>query len=290
LNRSCLNELKQASLPAEAFFLPAGTGRRYCIYHCPGSVNKCRGAFLYIHPFAEEMNKSRRMAAMQARAFAEAGFGVLQIDLFGCGDSDGEFSQAGWDTWKQDLSFAWNWLENRVAAPISLWGLRLGALLALDFARGWQKSIDRIILWQPVLNGTSFLNQFLRLRVANEMLANTSAPAKTTGTSNLRDCLANGQILEVAGYELTSGLTDAIDRLKAAELVVARSDVHWFEIVAEPGRPMTSAGINAIKLWKRHGTDPYVHLVPGPPFWATQEIAECPELIPATLAAVATAP
>jgi len=33
------------------------------------------------------MNKSRRMAALQARVFAAMGFGVLQIDLFGCGDS-----------------------------------------------------------------------------------------------------------------------------------------------------------------------------------------------------------
>ena len=49
------------------------------------------------------MNKSRRMAALQARAFAEMGFGVLQIDLFGCGDSSGDFSDARWDIWKQDL-------------------------------------------------------------------------------------------------------------------------------------------------------------------------------------------
>lgn len=282
--------MKHASPPAEAFFLAAGTGRRYCIYHSPRSINKCRGAFLYIHPFAEEMNKSRRIAAIQARAFAEAGFAVLQIDLFGCGDSDGEFSEARWNTWKQDLSIASDWLENRATVPISLWGLRLGALLALDFAGGRQNPIDRIILWQPVLNGASFLNQFLRLRVANEMLANTSGSAKTTGTGSLRDCLANGQMLEVAGYELVSGLTDAIDRLKASELAVAKSAIHWFEIVAEPGRPMSSAGINAINLWKRNGIDPYVHLIPGPPFWATQEIAECPELVSATLTAVAKAP
>ncbi len=52
------------------------------------------------------MNKSRRMAALQARAFAAMGFGVLQIDLFGCGDSSGDFSDARWDIWKQDLAIA----------------------------------------------------------------------------------------------------------------------------------------------------------------------------------------
>src|SRR3954447_18891885 len=144
-------------LPAEPFFLRTATGKRFCLYHAPGSGRECLGVFIYIHPFGDEMNKSRRMAAVQARAFAEAGFGVLQIDLYGCGDSDGEFSDARWDIWKQDLAVARTWLTERVAAPISLWGLRLGALLALDFARGTSIKIAQILLWQPVLSGDSFL-------------------------------------------------------------------------------------------------------------------------------------
>ncbi len=226
------------------------------------------------------------MAAMQARAFASAGFAVLQIDLFGCGDSDGEFRDARWNIWKQDLKFAWDWLENRAAAPISLWGLRLGALLVLDFARNSEKPTENIILWQPVINGEAYLNQFLRLRVANEMLASTSG-SKTTGTSALRGQLAKGQTLEIAGYDLTSDLAAAIDSSKAAELAITKCPVHWFEIVAEPGRPMTAAGANAIDQWRRSGVDPHIHLVPCMSFWATQEIAECPELISATLAVVA---
>ena len=43
----------------------------------------------------------------------------------------------------------------------------------------------------------------------------------------------------MAGYELTPELASAIDGLKAVELAVTDSPVHWFEIVAEPGRPMT---------------------------------------------------
>ncbi len=227
------------------------------------------------------------MAAMQARAFAEAGFGVLQIDLFGCGDSEGEFGDARWNIWKQDLAFAWGWLENRASSPINLWGLRLGALLALDFANDWGKPIDRIILWQPVIDGASFLNQFLRLRMANELLASAAGSKKTTGTSTLRDRLANGETLEVAGYDLAPDLAAAIDMLKAAELVITKCPVHWFEIVAEPGRSMTPAGIKVVNEWKRNEVDLRVHLVPCAPFWATQEISECPELVSATTDAFA---
>src|SRR3954449_10972795 len=106
-------------LPAEPFFLRTATGKRFCLYHAPASGRECLGAFIYIHPFGDEMNKSRRMAAIQARAFAAMGFSVLQIDLFGCGDSSGEFRDARWDIWKHDLSVAKRWIENRASSPAS---------------------------------------------------------------------------------------------------------------------------------------------------------------------------
>lgn len=269
-------------LPAEPFFLQTNSGERFCLYHAPHPDKKCRGVFIYVHPFGEEMNKSRRMAALQSRAFAAMGFGVLQIDLFGCGDSTGEFGNARWDVWKQDLSVAKKWLETCTDAPLSLWGLRLGALLALDFARSSGSAIDRIILWQPVLSGPSFLTQFLRLRLANEMLAADIDPKKKTGTDTMRASLKAGNMLEVAGYDLAPDLAAAIDSLNAAELVVTRSPVHWFEIVSEPTRSMTPAGSKVANAWKQAGVELHVHTVTCLPFWVTQEISECAELVSST--------
>jgi exosortase A-associated hydrolase 2 len=281
-----MKELSRRNIPAEPFFLQIDPGRRFCLYHAPQVEKECRGAFIYIHPFGEEMNKSRRMAALQARAFAAMGFGVLQLDLFGCGDSSGDFSDARWSIWKQDLAVASAWLEERVSAPVSLWGLRLGALLALDFARGAEKNLAQIILWQPVLSGESFLTQFLRLRLVNEMLAGDDG-RKTGGTKAFRASLKAGASLEVAGYELTPDLAGEIDSLKAAELVVMKSPVHWFEMVAEPGRTISPAGAKVVGGWKQREVELYLHLVPCLPFWATQEIAECPQLVSATTNVVA---
>jgi len=276
------------STPAQPFFLQADCGTRFCLYHPPQAEKECRGAFIYVHPFGEEMNKSRRMAALQARAFAAMGFGVLQIDLYGCGDSSGDFADARWDIWKQDIVAAREWLEERVSAPVSLWGLRLGALLALDFAKSAKKKVGQIILWQPVISGESFLTQFLRLRLANEMLSTDRGSGSSTGgTSALRNTLRAGESLEVAGYELAPELASAIDGLKAVELAVTDSPVHWFEIVAEPGRPMTPIGGKVVSAWRQSEVELFLHLVPCLPFWATQEIAECPELVTATTNAVA---
>jgi exosortase A-associated hydrolase 2 len=266
--------------PAESFFLKTDFGDRFCLYHAPHPNKECRGVFIYVHPFGDEMNKSRRMVALQARAFAAMGFGVLQMDLFGCGDSNGEFGNARWDIWKQDLEIARSWLENRATAPVSLWGLRLGALLAMDFARSSANIIDKIILWQPVISGELFLTQFLRMRLANEMFAD--GPEKTTGTQAMRSSLAVGERLVVAGYELTSELTVAIDSLRAIKLLVPKVPVHWFEIVSESGRTMPPAGAKVVRAWEKEGSNLQVHLVPCVPFWATQEISECPELISAT--------
>ena len=276
------------TIPAEPFFLKTDYGERFCLFYSPRSGAERRGAFIYIHPFGDEMNKSRRMAAVQARAFAAMGFSVLQIDLFGCGDSSGEFRDARWDIWMRDLSVAKKWIENRTSSPASLWGLRLGALLALDFAKSSGDSFDQIILWQPVINGELFLNQFLRLQMAKEMFADAGTE-KTLGKNMMRNCLANGETLEIAGYELTPGLAAAIDNLKAAELIVTKGIIHWFEIIAEANRSMGPAGVNVISEWRRKGIDPHVYLVPCLPFWATQEISECPELVSATLNVFAAA-
>ena len=70
----------------QAFFLPADGGQqRFCLFHPPQGTQH-RGRVLYLHPFAEELNSTRRIVAQQARALAQAGYGVLQIDLLGqCG-------------------------------------------------------------------------------------------------------------------------------------------------------------------------------------------------------------
>ncbi len=109
-----------AGAPAEPFFLEADGGRRFCLYHPP--AGPARSALLYVHPFAEEMNRARRMAALQARAFAATGHAVLQIDLAGCGDSSGDFGDARWERWQADLALAAAWLRERTDAPLRLWG------------------------------------------------------------------------------------------------------------------------------------------------------------------------
>lgn len=254
---------------AQPFFLQARTGSRFCLFHQP--AGQCRSALVYLHPFAEEMNKSRRMAALAARALAAQGVAVLQVDLHGCGDSSGEFRDASWQSWKEDVQLAAAWLRERTGHRAGLWGLRLGALLALDAAA--LAEAPRLLLWQPVVKGEQFLTQFLRLRLAGDML---QAGAASGGTKELREQLRAGATLEVAGYELSPALAHAIDALDAAQLALP-CPADWIEV----GQSLSPACGRVTGRW---GAQVNAVAVPGPQFWATQEVEEAPALLDATCA------
>ena len=272
--------LAPGEAPAEPFFLERANGQRYCLFHPP--VGACRGALLYVHPFGEEMNRSRRMAALQARELAALGYGVLQLDLYGCGDSSGDFGDARWDLWLQDLAASAAWLRQRLGQPITLWGLRLGALLALDYARAAPHPVAAIILWQPVASGAVHLTQFLRLRMAGELLADGAG--QPAGTATLRAALQAGEVLEVGGYDLAPELAASIDALDAATLAPTNCPVHWFEAVGGASRALPPGAERIAAGWRAQGVDLHVNVVHCPPFWSTPEVTVCPALLASTSA------
>lgn len=263
----------------EAFFLPTAEGSRFCVFH--PAHGQTRANILFVPPFAEEMNKSRRMVALQARAFAQIGYSVLLIDLAGTGDSSGDFGDASWELWQKDLAFAAAWLNDREPAPLFVWALRLGALLALDSSAKSYIAPQRFLLWQPVVSGETFLTQFLRLRLAGDML---SGAQSTGGVQALRAELQVGTSLEIAGYEISPALGEAIDKLRLLTLRPASTPVHWQELVAESGRTLPPAAQRVADSWRAEDVHLTLETIACEPFWTTQEITECSALIKATSA------
>ena len=262
----------------EAFFLPVANGQRFCLYHAPSVPG--RGALLYLHPFAEEMNKSRRMAALQARQLAANGYGVLQIDLHGCGDSSGDFGDATWQSWLQDVHDACHWLRGRCNHPLWLWGLRAGCLLATAAADSLAER-SNFLFWHPVSSGKQFFHQFLRLKVAGEMLGGDAKGVMTA----IRRQLDESQSPEIAGYTLNTELARG---LEAAELrpPAPPGQVIWLELAAHEAGSLSPASMRRIEQWQTIGHEVAASIVMGPAFWQTAEIEEAPALLSATLAAL----
>jgi exosortase A-associated hydrolase 2 len=258
-------------------FLQGTQGCLFSIYYPPHPEAPQRGSILYIHPFAEELNKSRRMAALQARRFAAAGFAVLMPDLYGCGDSRGDFADARWTIWHADLRLCLDWLLAHSTPPLYFWGLRLGGLLAAELAR--QAPAVGLILWQPVITGGVLLTQFLRLRLAAGMLSGNQETL-----AQLRAELAAGQVLEVAGYELHPELAGALEQARLPmPSPGAGIQVNWFEVVATPERPLALASQQLLQRWQNEGVAVTAQTVVGEPFWSTQEICCVPALLEATI-------
>ena len=272
--------------PFDAFFLPVAgeqAGQRFCIFH-PAHASTARGAILYVHPFAEEMNKSRRMAALQSRALAQAGFAVLQIDLLGCGDSSGDFGDASWQSWVDDVLRGCQWLGERVQAPLWLWGLRTGCLLAVDAAKQLP-ACPNFLFCAPTVSGKQVLQQFLRLKAASEL---ASGNAKTI-LDGLRSALAQGRSVEIAGYPLAPDLANGLAQsaLHPPTLTGASPRAEWFELSTRHDASLSPVNANALAQWTESGwSAARGHVVLGPAFWQTSEIEDAPALVDATLAAL----
>jgi exosortase A-associated hydrolase 2 len=257
------------------------TGDLFGLYYPPVGFDQPNQVILYIPPFAEEMNKSRRMVALQARAFAQQGYGVLVVDLLGTGDSAGNFSDATWLIWQQDIDAAIQWLLKQGAKSISLWGLRMGVLLAMDFIANTGTKIDKLIGWQPVLNGETFVMQFLRLRVAAAVMDRNAPQEKT---SDLKQQLLDGRAIEVAGYLLNPSLIKPMLALNANNLdLTAVKNLLLFEIVTSADKTVSPVNAKFIETLNRKNQSAVIKTIIGSPFWSTQEIVEVPQLLTETV-------
>lgn len=257
------------------FFLEGSSGALFAT--CFEAVGECRGAVLCIPPFAEEMNRCRAYMATQARDFAQQGFTTLMLDPYGTGDSEGDFVDASWDMWLDDLARGADWLASHTGQAINLWGVRLGCTLAADLAAAHPQRFQRLLFVQPVGNGKTFLTQLLRIRVA--ALVDQNAPAEKT--SEMRDRLNQGETLEVAGYSLPGSLTQSIDSKQLANSLAACAGTHidWVECVANdegkinPGSQKTidkvAGGENTINA----------HTVVAPTVWALPKKVAVPNLV-----------
>lgn len=275
--------------PTQAFFLPTAAGQRFCLFH-PAQGALVRGQVLYIHPLAEEMNKARRMAALQARALSQAGFNVLQIDLLGCGDSSGDFCDATWHSWVNDVLLAWDYLQHQGrrqsrqdALPLWLWGLRAGCLLAAQAASQSGMACN-FVFWQAPSLGQPLLTQFMRLKLAAHLQGELASGVM----AQIRQQWAGGEPVEVAGYALSPGLASGLMQAALTPPVprTPGQRLEWFELSTQETASASVVTTERFAGWQQAGFDARLHRVRGPAFWQTTETEEAPALLSATTAAL----
>jgi exosortase A-associated hydrolase 2 len=179
------------------FFGPDGA-RLFGVWHEPRRVPSGLGV-VWCAPFAEEATISQRVSVDLARVLADRGHHVLRFDYRGCGDSEGEFAEAGPADWLEDVRSAVELLRRRAGVDVGLAGLRLGASMAASVA--WSDpAIRGLILWEPIVHFAPHVKSLLRAVVVAE---NALAGRAVTTRGALLRGLEAGEVIDLLGYPLS---------------------------------------------------------------------------------------
>jgi exosortase A-associated hydrolase 2 len=193
--------------------------------------------------------------------------------LLGCGDSSGDFGDATWEAWLTDVEFACDWLQQRFAAPLWLWGQRSGCLLANEAANRMARPVNLLVLAARAFPASCILQQFLRLRLAGEM----TRRRKQGGHGGIaRSNCDRAQPVEVAGYLLSANARRATWRRLSCccRTVPGVSNGSRSPAIA-PMASLSPAAAARLTQWQAAGQDVRGTVVSGPAFWQTSEISEC---------------
>ena len=244
----------------EPFFFQGKHGRLFGVLFSPDDSATRDRVVLHVPAFAEEMNKSRPMVAKFSRLLADRGIASLIVDCMGTGDSEGQFHDAGWRVWVDDVSSALAWLRDQGFQRFSICANRTGASLAIDALHDADLTVDDFICWQPVPKGSAYLRQFLRLRRAAEIFQTEEAE---TSDDNWP--------LEVAGYTLTRARSEALESIDLPSAIPKCQRACIVEVSALPEPKLSRPCANLQQAWQDQGVDVRSVAVSGEPFWSTLE-------------------
>lgn len=255
-------------------------GRLFAVLHEPLGEIARRGNVLVVPAFNEEMNRCRSMVTLQAQALAALGFGTLTVDLLGTGESAGEHGDARWEIWIDNILQAIAWLDaEQPGGCVALLGIRLGVPLAIA---ALQKDLRPrgLISWQAVSDGKSYFTQFMRMRLAANM-DRTDIPKESTAA--MREQLAAGTSIEIAGYEISPELVSSIESIRLADYVPHEGiTTAWFEKGGGEELAISPASQKILAEWRQAGRQIDAAAFDGPAFWALHERHTSAELISQT--------
>ncbi len=148
----------------EPFYFGTSQQQLFGVYHSADPKAPRRGSVVLCHPTGHEYLRAHRAFRNLATSLAGQGFHVLRFDYFGMGDSAGDGDRTTVDQCVADVSTAIDELKDiSGTSKVSLVGLRLGATFATLVAKG-RRDIDRILLWDPVLEGARYLEDAIALQ------------------------------------------------------------------------------------------------------------------------------
>ena len=240
-------------------------------------------AVIFVPPFAEEMNRSKRMYVLCARLLADSGINAICFDYSGTGDSSGEWGEFSYSDWVSDLNDVYQYYS-KVGKNISFIALRFGALVLADAVTSSDLKADRCVLWDPIETGEMLTRQLIRMKIAAAM-ADTS---KKLTTQEIKDSIKNNGYLESGGYHLSESLLDAINSkniTRSMNSLLARTHIDWMTLgkYKDVDTKWLPNSFTASELAESDAQNKLtMHPVNDVKFWMQQEVTISPALLRAT--------
>ena len=134
------------------------------VYHPAPPTGPGRGVVL-CYPVGGEYLRAHRAFRQLTNLLVRAGLHVLRFDYSGTGDSAGDPVTASLEEWAEDVGTAIGELRDSAGlARVSLAGLRLGGLLALQAARK-RGDVEQVVMWDSIPRGAEYMESLEKVPV-----------------------------------------------------------------------------------------------------------------------------
>lgn len=240
------------------------------------SLKNTNSVWFFLPTFAEENSKTRHLIKQLQLQMDALNISYVSFDPIGTGDSVGDLTDITVQHWNRDYLVRISQLKDIGFKQVNFIAIRYGALQLIDLlaTEALPLPVNKILLWQPYLQSSTFLQQFFRLKIAEQM-----ATGNKTTQKELEHQLSAGEVVEIAGYPITQNFVSSIYALKDVTALPAcyqQTPLLWLETSMLPNiSPVCEKGMG---LLSQYFAADFAQLQ-GPAWWNATELVQSPELI-----------
>ena len=216
--------------------------RLFAIFHEAQAPVAGRSVVL-CNPFGQEASRAQRMYRVLAERLSREGCDVLRFDFHGTGDSGGDDEAFDLESGAQDLQLALDEMRRRTDRNrATVVGTRLGASVAALVSRPLSGQLMRLVLWDPIVEGTDYL-EHLRLKHVETLEDDFEIHDADWRRTLETDPLSFTE--EAIGFGISAALRAQITRLDPNRLAIPSDlDLH---VVARPEDMSVATWLQALR-------------------------------------------